>query len=837
MQVIDWQRVVDKYGQVVWRNSYSLLGNHSDAADCFSQTFISALEISQRRYIRNISALLARLATTCAIDLLRQRYRHAQGHEEAVDLVFVPSNTSGPTEQIQAQDLAGQLRKALGQLPPLEAEVFCLRHINNMSYRLIAAQLDIKTNTAGALSHRARVKLRNILEIGPDKNEGDARTEENKKTLTDSISALKSERVPAEPPAKDVDSVLDNLAQATGGEMKTVNKPITFFERIAATSPMVKAAAALIILATIITFALHTYQTKPPIVKETKESQRITEEIKDEKPQPSLEVELEKIERMFIARDIKGLLAMLNTGQFEAKVAAANYLAQIGDARVLAALDKLAHQYEGVNNPFASAIEKINKRLKPKPVKAAKKPPVSERITDTPAKKSEDEEKPKVREGFIQGWLVDVNDNPIVGEIQLGGLIVKTDDDGAFTIHEPTYTEFGSVFGRAFNKEKTLGTFFVWQKTNNVVDAEIIVKPLAKVAGFVTNRLNDPVGDFDLKLSVYVKDNLLYNESIGDEPWEIQMQSDGSFEVTVIPTDVNLAMTARIPGFKTVVKLDGLAAGKTLDLGQVVLEPLEGFTEDTTWDCIFKGLMLNEANEPIAGAKMTAIAGEERLEIQTDANGWFEWVSLPTDVEVKMTASAKGYGHNHFAFTCFEDVNERDVQIFPSAYDFFGKKAPGLFIRQWINVEPFTLEQLTGQVVLLSINDYLKRPDSITVLTQIYEKYSSEPFTVIAIHSSNPQATADDPRLKQLIEKNTIEFPFGLDSDAKVTENMLPPRDRPWDDNLIRVGRRGLQAGAMNSLYEVKYSYAYYLIDKNGILRAAPSEDSLEQWIELLLSE
>ncbi|MBW8000739.1 MAG: sigma-70 family RNA polymerase sigma factor [Planctomycetes bacterium] len=172
MQVIDWQRVVDKYGQMVWRNSYRLLGNHSDAADCFSQTFISALEISQRKYIRNISALLARLATTRAIDLLRQRYRHARFHEEAVDLVFVPSSDSVPLEQIQAQDLAGQLRKALGQLPPQEAEVFCLRYINDMSYRQIAAELDIKTNTAGVLLHRARVKLRNILEIGPDRNEG-----------------------------------------------------------------------------------------------------------------------------------------------------------------------------------------------------------------------------------------------------------------------------------------------------------------------------------------------------------------------------------------------------------------------------------------------------------------------------------------------------------------------------------------------------------------------------------------------------------------------------------------------------------------------------------------
>ncbi|MBW8000740.1 MAG: redoxin domain-containing protein [Planctomycetes bacterium] len=661
--------------------------------------------------------------------------------------------------------------------------------------------------------------------------------EKNKKTLTDFISALKNEQVPAEPPAKDIDSVLDNLAQATGGEMKTANKPITFSERIAAAGPIIKAVAALIIMAPIITFTLHIYQTKPPVTKETKKPQAISEKIKDENLQPKLDAELEKIERMFIARDIKGLLAMLNTSRFEIKVAAANYLAQIGDARVLAALDKLARQYEGGDNPFALAIKKINERLKPRPVKTAKKPPSAGRITDTPAKKSEDTEKTKVRDDFIHGWLVDLNDNPLVGEIQFGGPIVKTDDDGAFTIREPEYKGFYSVFGRAFNEEKTLGTFFIWEKTNNAVDAEIIVKPLAKVTGFVTDEHNNPIGDFDLEFSVSTEYYHIYNVIISDGPWEIQIQPDGSFEVAMVPTGVDLVLVAKMPGFKTAVKLDGLTAGKTLDLGQVVLEPLEGFSEDTTWDCIFKGFVLNEANEPIAGAKISAFVGDDRIELQTDENGWFEFVNLPTGIEMKMIVSAEGYGNNKFVFSCIETINERDVQIFPPAYDFFGEKAPGLFVRRWMNVEPFTLEQLTGQVVVLSINDYLRRPNSITTLTRIYEKYSSEPFTVIAIHSSSPQATANDPRLKQLIEKNVIEFPFGLDSDAKVTEKMLPPRDRPWDDNLIRVGRRGLQTGAMNSLYEAKYRYAYYLIDKNGILRASPSEDSLEQWIELLLSE
>jgi RNA polymerase sigma-70 factor (ECF subfamily) len=66
------------------------------------------------------------------------------------------------------------LRKALAQLPPQEAQVFCLRYLNDMSYRQIAKQLNIKTNAAGVLLHRARAKLRQYLRPasgGPAQNQ------------------------------------------------------------------------------------------------------------------------------------------------------------------------------------------------------------------------------------------------------------------------------------------------------------------------------------------------------------------------------------------------------------------------------------------------------------------------------------------------------------------------------------------------------------------------------------------------------------------------------------------------------------------------------------------
>jgi RNA polymerase sigma-70 factor (ECF subfamily) len=167
LQVIDWQIIIEKHGPAVWQTAYRLLGDNDDAADCFQETFICALEISQRQRIRSFSALLTRLATTRAIDQLRRRFRRSHCNAVSADWDAVPSTNPGPAQMAQQQELAARLRESLTQLPPQEAEVFCMRYLNDMSYRQIAKALGIKINAAGVLLHRARAKLRQSFELSP----------------------------------------------------------------------------------------------------------------------------------------------------------------------------------------------------------------------------------------------------------------------------------------------------------------------------------------------------------------------------------------------------------------------------------------------------------------------------------------------------------------------------------------------------------------------------------------------------------------------------------------------------------------------------------------------
>lgn len=162
MQLTDWQVVVKSHGPLVWQTVYRLLGNHTEAADCFQETFLAALEVSRRQPVHNVSGLLVRLATTRAIDRLRQTARR-QRHQAEACACPQDGETVDPSSHAQDRELAGRLTEAIGTLPPQEAKVFCLRYLSDMSYRQIAKELDIGTSAVGVSLHRAKVKLRAAL--------------------------------------------------------------------------------------------------------------------------------------------------------------------------------------------------------------------------------------------------------------------------------------------------------------------------------------------------------------------------------------------------------------------------------------------------------------------------------------------------------------------------------------------------------------------------------------------------------------------------------------------------------------------------------------------------
>lgn len=75
--------------------------------------------------------------------------------------------------------------------------------------------------------------------------------------------------------------------------------------------------------------------------------------------------ELARIEQLYAAGDVDGLVGMLSDGEYASRIAAANYLAIIGDDSALGPLGELSEDWQGEpgENPFAAAIERIKERL------------------------------------------------------------------------------------------------------------------------------------------------------------------------------------------------------------------------------------------------------------------------------------------------------------------------------------------------------------------------------------------------------------------------------------------------------------------------------------------
>jgi RNA polymerase sigma-70 factor, ECF subfamily len=159
---VDWPAIVREHGPTVWKTALPLLLNEADVADCFQETFVSALQYAVDTPVANWPALLRRIAISRALDLLRTRKR-----QRAVERIGLsddlPSREPDPLLRGEATELGDRLRLALVELPPAQGQAFCLRHFSGLEYEEIATEMRVTTDAAGALLHRARARLGELL--------------------------------------------------------------------------------------------------------------------------------------------------------------------------------------------------------------------------------------------------------------------------------------------------------------------------------------------------------------------------------------------------------------------------------------------------------------------------------------------------------------------------------------------------------------------------------------------------------------------------------------------------------------------------------------------------
>ncbi len=171
--VIEWATIVRDHGAIVWKTAYRLLGRHADAADCFQETFVCAIDVAAREPVENWPGLLQKLATSRALDQLRRRMREARHRTSDGPSDQMAASSPEPCQEIVANELGDRLRVALCELTAKEAAVFCLRWLSELSYEEIASELGISIGVVGVTLHRARARLQELLgsATGPEEEQ------------------------------------------------------------------------------------------------------------------------------------------------------------------------------------------------------------------------------------------------------------------------------------------------------------------------------------------------------------------------------------------------------------------------------------------------------------------------------------------------------------------------------------------------------------------------------------------------------------------------------------------------------------------------------------------
>jgi RNA polymerase sigma-70 factor (ECF subfamily) len=159
--------LVTRYQGHVYGLAYSLTGDWASAQDISQEAFIRAyLNLDQLRRPDRFAPWLRRVAFSAAMEWLKAfRPGLHELLEEAVDLdrLEMPDFRPGPSAGAERRELAEAVLQAVASLPPKYRVPLTMFHLDGLSYRKVAAFLDIPLGTARSLVCRARRQLREML--------------------------------------------------------------------------------------------------------------------------------------------------------------------------------------------------------------------------------------------------------------------------------------------------------------------------------------------------------------------------------------------------------------------------------------------------------------------------------------------------------------------------------------------------------------------------------------------------------------------------------------------------------------------------------------------------
>jgi RNA polymerase sigma-70 factor, ECF subfamily len=163
-----FRELVERHSRAVFRVAYRVTGRVEDAEDVVQETFLRAYRQLGRFESRsNFRTWLHRIATNCAVDLLRARPKREVAEEPETLERAAGAAGDGlppPDRSMLGVQIRERLAGAMALLTEMERAAFTLRHFEGLSIDEIAGMLGLKTSATKHSIFRAVRKMRRELQ-------------------------------------------------------------------------------------------------------------------------------------------------------------------------------------------------------------------------------------------------------------------------------------------------------------------------------------------------------------------------------------------------------------------------------------------------------------------------------------------------------------------------------------------------------------------------------------------------------------------------------------------------------------------------------------------------
>jgi RNA polymerase sigma-70 factor (ECF subfamily) len=159
-----FQKLYESYRDPIFRFAFRLLGSVEAAEDVTHDCFLSLIKEPRRFDSRKAS--LRTYLFAAARNQAAKRY-HGLARETAIDELANEPQTAEcnePVRRVLDSELAGEVERAIADLPPLQREALVLFEYEDLSLAEIAAVVGVDSGTVKGRLFRAREKLRTRLD-------------------------------------------------------------------------------------------------------------------------------------------------------------------------------------------------------------------------------------------------------------------------------------------------------------------------------------------------------------------------------------------------------------------------------------------------------------------------------------------------------------------------------------------------------------------------------------------------------------------------------------------------------------------------------------------------